>query len=152
MKIFLNSRIIYQPTVHCFFFLFHYSWWEEEHKTHLGLLHSIKNIINSLLLHWGGSQAVRLQENYIAGDQPKINLCVQLSWWQMGLGAVQFVWVTLVMMDDLSQSVCDVSTMTSGTSHVTTDDHGMTMQSEMVLSLSKLQISNKDTPPNSHWI
>lgn len=46
---------------------------------HLGLLHSIKNIINSLLLHSGGSQAVRTQQNDIAGDQPKTNLCVRHS-------------------------------------------------------------------------
>lgn len=147
MKILLNSRHIYQPTVHCgfFFSLFHYSWWEEEHKMHLGLLHSIKNIINSLLLHSGGSQAVRTQQNDIAGDQPKTNLCVRHSWWQMGLGAVQFVWVTLVMMDDHSRSVCDVSTMTSGTSRVTIDDHGMTMLSNMVLSYKSTDVKQRDS-------
>lgn len=48
------------------------------------------------------------------------------------------------MMDDLTRSVCDVSTMTAGTSRVAIADPGMTMLSDTVLSYKITDIKQRD--------
>lgn len=115
IKILLNSRHIYQPTVFFVFFSFSLQLMRGRTQNAFGATALYKEYNQFSIIAFGRLASCHAAANDIAGDQPKTNLCVWRSWWQMGLGAVQFVWVTLVMMDDLSLSVCDVSTMTSGT-------------------------------------
>lgn len=49
-----------------------------------------------------------------------------------------------MMMDDLTWSVSDVSTMTAGMSRVAIDDPGMTMLSDTVLSYKITDIKQRD--------
>lgn len=49
-----------------------------------------------------------------------------------------------MMMDDLTWSVSDVSTMTAGASRVAIDDPGMTMLSDTVLSYKITDIKQRD--------